>query len=442
MTGTILDLVEGDLPEGKEGFMELAARAPQPKDKSFINDIKDYGKTILKGSIEGFSKLGTMMGPTGSSIKHAPEEHEKQTQTLNELLPTDEGFGQRGIRRALNMAPSATATPFGGPLQSLVRSTIAGYTGEGAKELGAPEWLQTASELTAFLGPDVTKKLLAKGSKKEIIEAARKMGMSDEAITPLLQSDVKQKWLSKLTPRRGRTQEALGKTKSELGEVYTSLENSPVAKAEITEKQNGKLINNLYEQLDKLPRELRNKIDPDLHDLLNNKINGKSLINFYKDVNSTLKGNSKQISLIKDPIKNALKEISPDLAKDFDIVNDLFSKYYKINARLQPNLMTDIIGASEAIGTLFSVATGNYPYIAKIAGEHTARQVARELLINPRFQQISNKLVDAVKQNNFIMIKKLSDLFAFELKKKSPELSKKLENLSEKELIELLMNQE
>ena len=81
--------------------------------------------------------------------------------------------------------------------------------------LGAPELVQTAAELTAYIGPDVLKKLLSSGKHKEIIDAARTLGLTDEQITPVLQSETKLKWLSKLTPRRGSTQKALENTKDD-----------------------------------------------------------------------------------------------------------------------------------------------------------------------------------------------------------------------------------
>ena len=68
MRETIFDLIEEDVPEGKEGYFEIAKRAPQPKEKSFLNDIKDYAKTIVKGTVEGLGRLGTLMGPTQDFI--------------------------------------------------------------------------------------------------------------------------------------------------------------------------------------------------------------------------------------------------------------------------------------------------------------------------------------------------------------------------------------
>lgn len=435
MKNTIFDLADTELSTGKKGFFEAAERAPNPKDNSFLSSVSDYGKTILKGAAEGLGRLGRVMGPLQTD-KSTSEQLEEQTESLDKLLPVEEDFGQRSIRRGLRELPTALSFP-GSTAATLPRAIAAGFLGEGAKDLGAPEWAQTAAELTAYIGPDITKKLLESGKDKDLIQAGRKLGMSDEALTPLLQSEFKQKWLSKMTPRRGSTQSSLSKSKSELQKTYGELQKSSAAQGELSFGSSQGLINSIEDKLFEMPSGVRSKISADFKDLQSRPITGDSLINFYVDINHEAGKNAKQLSLLKEPIKNALKEINPSLAKDFDTINTLYSKYYPIAKRLEPNLMTDIVGASEAIGLLASLTTGYYPFFLKIAGEKTARKVAQQLLINPRFQQISKKMVVAMNQNKYQMVKKLSDLMSHEMRKTSPEVADKLDDISEEELMDL-----
>lgn len=451
MTGTIFDLIQDEPLPGKEGYFQLAEKAPKPKDNSFFNTVKDYAKTALKGSAEGLSRLGQAMGPLEEHPKikegkfepgrSKSQQLEQQTETLDALLPTDEGYVQSSLRRGLREVPTVLAMP-GSSLATLPRAIAAGFLGEGAKELGAPEWAQTAAELTAYIGPDITKKLLSTGKNKELIDAAKKLGISDEALTPLLQSEFKQKWLTKLSPRRGATQKALEKSKGELGEAYTSIQKSPEALGQLGTEESVGLIDKIDKALFDMPSGVRDKIKQDLKDFYGKEITGDSIINLWKDINHNLGPNSKQLSLLKEPLKQALQQVSPEMAKDFGVINDLFSKYYKISKRLEPNLMTDIIGASEALGFLASLTTGYYPVLFKIAGEKTARKLAQQMLINPRFQQISNKMVEAINQNKLPIAKKLSDLFAHEVRKTSPEMAETLENISNEDLMELFKLQQ
>lgn len=446
MKETIFDVVKEreEIPEGTEGFMEIAKRAPTLKDSpSFLNDIKDYGKTILKGTAEGLSRLGGIMGPIQDLHgKPYSDTLEKQTEVLDELLPTDEGFVQKSLRRGLQQAPTAIAMP-GSNVATGARAMLAGVMGQGAEELGLPEWAQTAAEITAYIGPDIMQKLLKSGSNKEIIEAAKKFGLSDEQITPLIQSEFKQKWLSKLSPKRGSTETALQNTKKGLSEGYETLKGSTSAAGEITEKANGKLINSIMEKMDEMPREVRAKIQGDLEDLLNNKITGKSLMNFHKDVNSKFGGSTKQIQTLKDPIKEAIHSISPELAKDFDTINNLMSKYYSISSKLKPSITSDLIRAGEAltgIGAIGSAITGYYVPLVGIFGEQVARKVAQQMLLNPRLQQISKKMVNALNENKFKVAKKLTEAYANQIRKESPEFAKELDKITLEDY-EKLLNQ-
>ena len=444
MKETIFDVVNErkEIPDGKEGFMEIAKRAPALKDSpSFFDDIKDYGKTILKGTVEGLSRFGGIMGPT-QDIHGNPysDTLNEQTEKLDELLPTDEGYIQKSIRRGLQQGPTALAMP-GSNVATGGRALLAGFMGQGAEELGLPEWAQTAAEITAYIGPDITQKLLKSGSNKEIIEAAKKFGLSDEQITPLIQSEFKQKWLSKLSPKRGSTEKALANTKQGLSEGYETLKGSKAATGEITEKANGKLINSIMEKMDEMPREVRSKIQGDLEDLLNNKITGRSLMNFYKDINSKFAGSTKQIQTLKDPVKEAIHSVSPELAKDFDTINNLASKYYNISSKLKPSITSDLIRAGEALTGVWAIGsaiTGNYAPIVGVLGEQLAKKTAQQMLLNPRLQQLSKKMVNALNENKFEVAKKLTQSYANQIRKESPEFAEELDKITVEDFEKLL----
>lgn len=435
MTDSIFDVVKErtEIPEGKEGFFETAKRMPEPKDKSFFQTAKEYAKTILKGTSEGLTKLGGLMGPIPDIHGQPRSELQKEhTEQLEELLPGEEGYIQKSIRRGLGEAPTALAFP-GSQLSTLPRAIAAGFLGEGAKELGAPEWAQTAAELTAYIGPDITKKLLMQGKEKGLIAAAKKFGLSDEQITPLIQSEFKQKWLSKLTPRKGGTEKALQSTKNALSEGYSGLAKAEGSAKEISEAANGKLINSISEKLSEMPRDIQSKIRPDLEDLLNNKITGRSLINFYKDINSKITGSSKELAHIKGSVKEAIKSIDPSLAEDFGLINDLYSKYYNISSKLKPNVTSDIIQAGESLALMASVPAaffGHFEPLVSIVGEKGLRKVAQKLLLNPHYQQLGTKMANALNENKFEVALKLSKSMSNLIRKDSPELADQLEKLT------------
>lgn len=435
MEESIFDVVRerSEIPDGQEGFFEIAKRIPEPKDDSFFQTVKEYGKTILKGTSEGLTKLGGLMGPLEDKLGRPRSVIQKEhSEQLEDILPGEEGYIQKSLRRGLQEAPSMLSFP-GSNLATLPRVMLAGFMGEGAKEFGAPEWAQTAAELTAYVGPDIMKKLLSSGEEKAIIDAARKFGLTDKQITPLIQSDFKKKWLSKLIPRRGETEEALQSTKNALSEGYSGLSKTEIAGKEIAEVENGKLINSVYEKLSEMPRDVQNKIRPDLEDLLNNKITPRSLMNFYKDINSKMTGSSKELAHIKGAVKEAIKSIDPKLAEDFGLINDLYSKYYNISSLLKPNLTSDIIRAGEAMTAITAIPAaffGHYAPLVAIVGEQAARKVSQKLLLNPHYQQLGTKMAEALNQNKFGVALKLAKSMGNLIKKDSPELSDQLQKLT------------
>lgn len=437
-SGTIFDLVEEDLPEGKEGYMELASRAQEPKDKSFFSNLKEYSKSALKGGIEGISSVGRMISP----LQGEKYNKEDLTETLDYLIPTeDESYGQRSIRRGAQILPESLVLPGGSAAGTALRSVGAGFLSEGAKELGLPEWAQSAAELTAFVGPDVTKKLLETGKDKDLISFAKKMGMTDEQITPLIQPEFKQKWLSKLAKKTGSTEESLRNTKSGISNIYTSLQNSTAAKTILSDKQQKDLLNSLSAISQKMPSAVRNKIKEDIVDLLKKPIDSESLMNLYADINYNLGDNAKQLSLFKKPIRDAIAASSPKLGKDFDMVNDLYGKYHKISSKLKPTLKDQVINAVESVALLGGIAKGilfsDYSVLVGTLGEMGARNLAKKMLTNPRYQQLSQKMIIALNQNKYRLASRVIDDLREQLKKDSPEAVDEMKSLTLEEFEKL-----
>lgn len=426
---TIFDLFK-EQPIDEKGFMDLAASAPEPKDNSFLETAKDYGKTAIKGIVEGVSRLGSIMGPLRSE-KPREQQIEEQSNVLNELLPTEDTFGQRALRRGLKEIPTAVASPIGGALQGTVRGALSGTGGETAKELGAPEWAQSLIELGPYIGPDVTKKLLEKGKYKEIIEAGRKFGMTDRQITPLIQSDFKQKWLSKVASKKGSAEKSISKTKDALDTFRDSLNNSPDASKILNPEATNELILGLSNTTKEFPTKVKDLIKDDIADLLKGPIIGKSLFNLWNDVNYYWSKGEKQVGLLKGPLKKAISSISPEIGQDFEKVNKLYTKFYPIAKALKPGIVDSFIKKGEALGLLGSVLTFNYPGMIAVASHVTASKLAEKMLTNPRFQQLSSKILKAIQSNAYPVAEKSAKELTSLIKSVDPKA--KITELSEED---------
>ena len=401
-------------------------------------EVAEIFKSGGKGLIEGLTRLGRVMGPLlDKEGKSEKDIQEGVTERLEELIPSqgEEGFIQRGLRRGLGEAPTMMAFPGGSALQTLPRSIAAGFLGEGAKDLGAPEWVQAAAELTAYLGPDLTKKLLEKGSSQEIIKMGRRHGLTDDQITPLIQSDFKKKWLSKITPRRGRTREALQETQKGLGKAYDALKKSERASMEMSPENKEKLIRKFTDITQDIPSIVREKVKQDFVDFVKSPMNGASLMNLHKDINKSLGPMTKELVQYKQPIAEALYEINPELGRDFTNLNNLYSRYADIAGKLKPTLVSDIVSAGEALGIMGSLVLGDVSMLSKFLAEQGVKITAQEMLLNPRLNQLSEKFLMAVNQYKWPIAAKISNQMYDEIKKIDKDVD--METFSQEDLKEL-----
>ena len=173
---------------------------------------------------------------------------------------------------------------------------------------------------------------------------------------------------------------------------------------------------------------------------------GKDLIKLYQDVNHHVGENTKQLTRLKKPIKEALSSINPELGKDFDLANELWSRYSKISNRLKPNMKTDIVEgimtASKGLSVIFGIVTGNPYGVASIGSAAVTSRLAKEMITNPRFQQLAGKTVDSLNAGKFNIAKKTIDAIAFEVKKIDPDLAKEIYDLGAEEMKEFFSTQD
>ena len=364
--------------------------------KNLSSGTKGIGNALASGGIKGVVKLGESVSKAGD------EKGIEREKLIEEKLPFEKTLINRSAASAAEELPSLVSFP--GSISNVIPKAITSkFLGESAKDLGLPEWAQSALEITTFLGPEFTKKILSQGKNKEIIDFMKQQGMTDKQIAPLITSEFRKKWLSRLTPKNESTKNILTKTKEGLGKIYETIKGAPKAGKEISEAQNGKLINSIQGALSEMPRETQTKIQADLTDLLNNKITPRSLMNFFQDVNKKYTLSKQELGQLKGPIKNAINSISPDIAKDFEVVNSLYSKYSAISKNLKPSIASDLVKAAETFGIAGGAAKallfGDPSFLTIFATEQGIRHMSKQFLLNPRFQQLSRKLVQAMNDN-------------------------------------------
>lgn len=440
-------------------FEQLAAQENKKKENqfSFLQTVRDIGEQVATKGLSGaVGAYGNILDATGLQLKPGqslPGEQARnsaQFQVLEKLergevpsanelmLLSDDDIGtinrlptskevQKEIENITGIGEGKTSLGrvagrgaefvgegalTGGGSKALTALGLSGLAGQTLRETGASEMAATGVEIGGALLPSVvSKKLLPTGTtQKQLVDAGRRIGLSEAQITPLIQGEKKTAAFSKLGKKGSKTKKLFSSIKEQLGDSYNNLKNSNAAKVKIPTSQQMNLsreFGNIRRDLSKTlaPSPDRQAaldfIDKAFDGLLQNNITPEYLINFWQDINKSVKWNSinggkKALAQLKKPVLEALEKTNPALAKDFEMTNQLYSKYAQISKKLKPDIVDSFLNKGEMIAAIpsgMSLVMGNPWPLTGLATESAVRLLGREMLINPYFQNISNKLV-------------------------------------------------
>ena len=457
--------------QGQIDFFSVASQQPEPEPE--LGYWKSVLNSVPKGAIQGLVQFGRMMGPLpdspdtetadGEIIPGQKFDPDEMAAKLDEFFPTNDDFVPGAIERGLKMAPTILGSPggllAGGGTGTAARIAAGSSAGEGAKQLGMPEWVQAIAETVPLLAPslsaanqagasegvfakiiadkapkkiaDAFGNMVAKNaSKKELLKFAKQAGMTEAEITPLLQGETKQKWLAKLSSKGESTQSKLQATKESIGNVFNSIKESPAAQKIFTPTQRSKLIRELESKFEQMPASVRNAVKEDFGQLVEGKMTGEKVIKFFRDVNHELSGKTKQLSTLKDPIKKTLAAVDKDMGRSFEMTNKLYGKYAEIAKRLRPTEHDKLYAAGKGGIALTGLLTGNFGVIKGLAAFEASKKLAEHMLTNPRMQNLSSKMITALNQNKFQVAEKIKQSLIGEVERFDPKMARAMEKLN------------
>ena len=349
-----------------------------------------------------------------------------QQEALNNLLPSREGFTENVAERAGEILPGML---FGGsgPQEILTRTLLGALSGETAKKYGAGNIGQTLAEAVPLAAPNIMNpRLNPNASQREFVEFARRQGLTEQQIAPLLQEDTfATNVLSKFSPKGGRTRRALDSSRRGVNQSWENLRNRPEASTVLPQDVQDRLFRSLYNDLNQIPAEVRNRIRQDLFDFMNSNRSMSDLTNLWGDINSQFSGQGNRLQILKGGILDALESVNPQFARDFELTNELSQRFRNINQRLRPSMVSQIAeGISIAKAPIqlgIGLLTGNATVLLELLGEVGGRNLARELLINPRAQNLSRKTLQAINENKLQLARTSWNSLKRELRKAGVE---------------------
>jgi len=376
-------------------------------EKMNAGESPTYGELLLLSDYDptgGFSRL-----PSSEDINSGIE---KVTGIGEGKTPSGRIAGQ-----GAKFLGEAAALGAGGKL--LATQGVAGVTGQSIREAGLGEIPASIAEVGLSIAPSViSKKLIPSGkSAKDTVEAGRKIGLTESQITPLIQGEKKLATLSKVGKKGSRTKKLFAEIKEKLGDSYSNIKNSPEASTKIARPEQISLRNKFGSIRNELSKTLApspdkeaalNYIEKSLETLRDVDVTPEYLVNFWQDINKSVKWNSitggkKALTELKKPISEILKKTSPKLAEDFEMTNNLYSKYANISKKLKPDIIDSILNKAEIVGTpvaVLSFVTGNPSALVGLGTESAIRILSTEMLVNPYFQNTAKKLVTNLNQGS------------------------------------------
>lgn len=374
----------------------------------------------LKGIVKGVQSIGEFAAPI--AFEDVPfeqrqkilEEGSKATEkfqkgTLEKYLPTKTDYLESSLEKAGEELPSLSLG--GGTfMTNLARSVLSGFGQESVKRLGGGPLAQSIIGMLAISAPDLSKKIIANKSQKSLVDFMRNKGFTEEEIAPLLPGVGKRFFFGKLAKKTKRSEEVLGKTRDAISRVYKDLEQSPIGKKPLTQQEITDFLNESTNIFYKIPASLRKEILPDYMDFIREiskgSANRSSLMNLWNDINYFSK-DKKIFGLLKEPLEKVFSK-DPSFQKDFEMIREVSKKFYPISKTLKPGMVEGLLDAGEAMSLVYYLGKMNFGAAASILGMEATRNLFREMLINPRLQNLHKKMLKAINDGQFSLAKKIS----------------------------------
>jgi len=425
--------------------------------RKFLAHAAASPRTLAEG-ISGLAHLGAQKGIEQKIKKGEEPESDKFTENainvldfpkkvLQKFWPTPEAAEQGikkfleftgseqtpiepqtlGQERAATVGEFGGSSVFGGPkklFERLILGSAAGAGAQAGKETigGAGGEITGALVVPAFfsLAYQIKKGKWNPSSKElQAFKAfGEKIGLTEAEITPLVQSEAKIATLGKVATGTSKSASALESAETKLTQAYQNLKSDAKSFPGLNPSQKGKMLQSfetIVENLKQsaLPPDEKIKVIQKVENAINhfgsNGVNAASIIDTWQDINKTVNwksyaGGKKDLAALKAPLQEALNDIDPKLAKDFENINALWGRMKNIGNKITDKDMKKWVDYGESFALLGSVvsavATGNWKPLEIALGTVAARRLANKMLTDPKYQNIYRRSVNAIQSSS------------------------------------------
>lgn len=411
--------------------------------------FKEYGKVVdepsrarslfnapIRGAVEKTAGLMEFIAenPIGRAIRKIPTPQElfsgkeaekvkpweKIREFSEENLPIQEHDLEKYLERAGGLGLESLVTP-GGPIVKAAKALGGAALGHGLEKVGAPAWAQAIAESAPFFYSGGKKIPLTK-QQKGLGEFLRKQGLTENEIAPLLKTEQQLNTWSKWASKGPKSKELMEAIYQKSGGIYDSIVSEGKNLPALSSSSLSSMLSDIEKITKSMPTKYRNLIKGDLSELKNSRKGAEDLINFWTDINAVIGpevGGKAIVGKLKDPLSKALSSISPELSSDFDLARKLYGTRANVSGHiLNKRQLDELIDLGEAMQFGGAIANRDMGKIASLIGLTGARKIAREMIINPRLQNISVRIGEAIKKNKYALAEKLVLEFNDSIKEK------------------------
>jgi hypothetical protein len=410
-------------------FSDIDESQSQPKQSKsdYFSDLSEQPsrmQSILSALPKGLIKGAASFSPLPNFGPISNKLGEKITE---QILPTNKGGIEDVLEFTGQHAPAA-ALGEGGLVKKGLQAIGGGLGKKLGKELELPEWAQDLLGGLGMAVPGIAKAAGSKGlrasaKQKNMVDFLKSEGLSDKSITPLIQNEKKLSWLSKGAAKFEKKDPWLKAIKDDLGTIFE----------DVREQGRGKYLQGpdllafddaFHAKLQKVPRMYRGLVQKEIEDLMNNPIDFTELHDFQKAINAIVKnvqGGKAALGILKEPLEKAQKSLNPQLYDRLQSLNKSYSSLQNFTDKMTKKNWEGLLKLGQAGGALLGVLTWN-PLLLKGAGlSFLGRIGLKQVLTNPRLQNIHSKMWDAFLKNKMPTALKLLDLFNKEVKNSQEE---------------------
>lgn len=405
------DMYQESLPSGKYVFEE---EKPSSKTASIG---RAAGRGLLDALLDASSMfpVATGRGPASTDIlKDLYEQY---------IGVPEEGVAERFTERAARNLPWLLVGGAGGIAGKVGRGLFSSALGQLAEEAEIGPLGQFIAESIGLGVPSFGKRIQPTKAQKPVVEMLRRRGLTEKEIAPSLTSPSSAQRLKYLAKRTGVTEKRIKRTQEAMGRVYDQLREEGKATPILGSNRSSMLRSSLENIIEDLPEEITKNASAKIEKTFMKPVKAKDLIDLTWKLNQEIfsgkvKNPKKALNALKDPIGKALIEIDPEIGKDFQLLQGNYSNFLRgVSKHLKPDTFTNLLKYGK-MGTLVSGILSFNPILVKgVLGTEAARYGFAELLLNPRFKNLTNQMLKAIDTNKVALAKKISDQMKKEVEK-------------------------